>query len=194
MTREFLKKLFEGLDIKDDIYAAIMGENGKDAEARKTAEAEVARLGGSLKERDTQLEALTKSTGDVEALKKQITELQAANAAAAEAHAAEVKQLRFDTALTAALTGAKARNPDTVKPLLKSFLEKAEMDGDSIKGLDKEIERLVGDKSSAFLFEPKQAPAAGFKGVTPAEGLKGTETEEYAQAEQLIADAINGKI
>ena len=43
---------------------------------------------------------------------------------------AELKQLRFDIALNAALAGAKARNPETVKPLLKTFLEKAELDGD----------------------------------------------------------------
>ena len=92
--------------------------------------AELKQAKDTVKERDGQLQALKDSAGDVEALKKQIAELQDANKTSGEAHAAELKQLRFDAALNAALAGAKARNPETVKPLLKAFLEKAELDGD----------------------------------------------------------------
>ncbi len=98
-----------------------------------TANTELKKARDTIQERDGQLETLQKSTGDITTLKETIATLQEANKTQAEQHAAEIKQLRFDNALTAALTGAKARNPETVKPLLKAFLETAEMDGESIK-------------------------------------------------------------
>jgi hypothetical protein len=128
-----------------------------------------------LKERDAQLDALNKSTGDVEALKQQIITLQQDNKAKAEAHESEIKQIRFDNALTSALTAGKARNPETVKPLLKTFLEKAELDGDSIKGLDAEIKKLVESDDTKYLFDTETKPGGkpGFVGIKPGESKDG---------------------
>lgn len=129
----------------------------------------------AVKERDARLEALKKAGGDVEALNKQITDLQAANKAQADAHSEELKRLRFDAALSAALTGAKARNPETVKPLLKGFLEKAEMDEKTgaIKDLDKELEKLAKDAGSSFLFEGGETGKPALRGMTPKGSPKG---------------------
>lgn len=132
----------------------------------------------TLKERDSQLETLKKSTGNVEELTKQIADLQAANKTQSDTHAAEIKQMKFDSALNSALVGAKAKNPDTVKPLLKAFLENAELDGDSIKGLDKELEKLTKDTNSSFLFDAKTESKTRFKGVTPKEGSESSANEE----------------
>ena len=132
----------------------------------------------TIKERDGQLQELKDSAGGAEALKKQIAELQAENKASSEAHANELKQIRFDAALNAALTGAKAKNPETVKPLLKAFLEKAELDGGSgeIKGLADEIKKLAEGSDTGFLFEATEQPKHGFKGMAPGEKKDGQTT------------------
>jgi hypothetical protein len=113
-----------------------------------------------------QLETLKNSTGDVEAMKKQIETLQAENKAKDEAHAAEIKQLKIDTAIASALTEAKAKNVKAVKALLD--LENAELleDG-TIKGLADQIKKLQSAEDSKFLFETEKKPS--FKGAKPGE-------------------------
>ncbi len=127
--------------------------------AKNTAEALV-------KERDGQLEALRNSTGDVETLKNQIATLQADNKAKDEAHAAEIKQLKINTAVDSALSDAKAKNAIAVKALLKD-LDKAELSEDgTIKGLSEQIDALK--KSDAYLFEAKETKPK-LKGATVGE-------------------------
>ena len=119
-----------------------------------------------LKERDKQLEELKKSTGDTEAFKKQIEELQNENKAQVEKHQAEIKQMKIDNAVASALTGAKAKNAIAVKALLKD-LDKAELleDG-TIKGLAEQLVEL--QKSDSYLFEAKE-PKKQLKGAVPGE-------------------------
>ena len=132
-------------------------------DAKKNAEA-------LLKERDGQLETLRNSTGDAEALKKQIEDLQNDNKAKDEAHAAEIRQLKINNAVDSALTGAKAKNAVAVKALLKD-LDKAELDEDgTIKGLAEQITAL--QKSDAYLFEAKESKPK-MKGVTVGESSDG---------------------
>ena len=119
-----------------------------------------------VRDRDGQLETLKNSTGDVEAMKKQIEDLQADNKAKDEAHAAEIKQMKIDSAIESALTGAKAKNNTAVKALLKD-LDKAELaDDGTIKGLAEQIEAL--QKSDSYLFDAKESKKQ-FKGATPGE-------------------------
>jgi hypothetical protein len=143
----------------------------------------------TVKERDTQLETLKAEKGDAAALTAKITELQTANTTQAETHAAEIKQLKFDTALTAALSGAKARNPETVKPLLKAFLEKAELDeAGTIKGLDAEIKKLTETNETKFLFDAESKPKENttFKGLSPNDGKDKQQTD----TPKTLADAV----
>lgn len=116
-----------------------------------------------VKERDGQLETLKNSTGDVNSLKEQIATLQADNAAKDEAHAAEIKQLKIDAAVEAALVDAKAKNKTAVKALLAD-LDKAEFaDDGTIKGLTEQIASL--QKSDEYLFEAKESKTK-LKGAT----------------------------
>lgn len=139
-----------------------------------------------VKERDGQLETLKNSAGDVDGLKKQIEDLQKANKDAADAHAAEIKQLKIDTALDTALANAKARNKVAVKALLKD-MDKAELDADgTIKGLAEQIEAL--QKSDSYLFDAKDSKGAKFKGAAPGEsgneeGDKGVDTSKMTYSE-----------
>lgn len=122
-----------------------------------------------VRERDGQLETLKNSTGDVEGMKKTITDLQTANKTKDETHAAEIKQLKVESAITAVLSASKAKNAKAVKALLDIDLEKVELaDDGSIKGLDDQIKKLSVADDSKFLFDT-ETKKTKIKGVTPGE-------------------------
>lgn len=176
MTRKFL----EDMGLTKEQVDKILDENSQDIGKAKgdldtvqekltTAETEVKTLKGQIKDRDGQLETLKKSTGNVEDLKNQIETLQKDNKTKDEKHAAEIKQLKVDSAVNAALTAAKAKNIVAVKALLKD-LDKAELleDG-SIKGLSEQISALVKAEDSKFLFDT-DSKKTQFKGTEPGQG------------------------
>ena len=120
-----------------------------------------------LRDRDGQLETLKNSTGDVEAMKQQIATLQADNKAKDEAHAAEIKKMKVDAAVEAALTSSGAINAKAVVPFLKD-LDKAELaDDGTVKGLAEQIEALTKADETKFLFNSKKQTQV--KGVKPGE-------------------------
>lgn len=71
-----------------------------------------------VKERDRQLEALKKASGDAEALKAEIEKLQGENKAAAAKYASDLKALQISNAVERELTAAGAKNLKAVKALL----------------------------------------------------------------------------
>ena len=177
LTKEQAEKVMEGLDGN---FVTKTRFNEVNTELKQSKD--------TLKERDSQLETLKKSTGDVEALTKTITELQEANKTKDEQHQAEIKQMKFDASLNAALSAAKARNPETVKPLLKTFLDKAELDGETIKGLDGEIKKLTESEDTKFLFGRRMVSRAGL-GVKPGENPKNTGGNRN-EAPKTLFDAV----
>lgn len=116
-------------------------------EAKKAAE-------DTVKERDKQLEDLKKASGDSEALKAQIAQLQADNKAAADKYAADLKAVQINNAVEKELTAAGAKNLKAVKALLEG-LDKAELDGENVKGLADQIKKLKEEEGTKFLFEEK---------------------------------------
>lgn len=175
MKRKFLEDL--GIEDKDTIDK-ILDENSSDIGKAKgelenvqsqlaESQKEVETLKTQVSERDGQLETLKKSTGDVEELKKQIETLQTENQASTEAHAAEIKQMKIDSAIDAALTAAKAKNNTAVKALLKD-LDKLELNEDgSIKGnLQEQIDGLVKGEDTKFLFDSEKKETK-IKGAEP---------------------------
>lgn len=170
MTKEQLIKL--GLD---EALAAKVAEAWAEAikgfipktrfdevnEAKKTLDEQV-------KERDKQLENLKKSTGDVETLKSEIVKLQEANKSAKTDYETRIKQMQIDNAVTAALTTAKAKNTKAVRALLD--LEKAELDGETVKGLAEQIKKLQEAEDTKFLFDVTAETKTKVKGATPADG------------------------
>lgn len=136
----------------------------------------------SLKERDGQLEALRKSSGDAEDLRRQITQLQADNAA-------QLRAWRMDNAVDTALREAGAINPATVRPLLEPFLAKAQLAEDgSVPGLAEEIGRLAKDAGSGFLFRPAAAGPA-VSGTAPAAGVTAPPQAAGSDYAARLADA-----
>ncbi len=139
---EWLKTIL-GEKYTPEIDAKVTEEIGKGYTAKAdldAAKSELTAVKASLKERDGQLEALKKETGDTAALTQRITQLQAENLQKDKDHAAQLRQLRLDNAVSKALTEAKAINPATVTPLLADFLEKAQIGEDgSVAGLAEQM-------------------------------------------------------
>jgi len=158
MKRSFLEELGLGKDVIDKI----MDENGKDVEKAKGSLADVQQERDDLKkqifDRDEQLESLKKAKGNSEELQKQIEQLQADN-----------KQIKIDTAVERALTGAKAKNITAVKALLK--LDGAELaDDGTIKGLAEQIDAVKKDNDYLFEADKPKKTKLSVKGATPGEG------------------------
>ena len=140
MTKETLMEL----GLTDEQAAQVMADlNGSFVTKARFNEVNTA-LKAAQNDRDTRLEQLKAAGTDTQTLQAQIAQLQADNAAAAQAHEAEIRQLRIDNAVERALTEAGAINPVTVRPLLNSLLEKAELNEDgSVKGLNVDFKRPV---------------------------------------------------
>lgn len=180
------RKFLEDMGLTKEQIDKILDENSQDIGRAKgdfekvqgdlaTANQEIAALKNQVADRDTQLETLKNSTGDVEAMKQQIKALQDDNKAKDATHAAEIKQLKIDAAVTTALTGAKTKNAIAVKALLKD-LDKAELGEDgTIKGLAEQIEAL--QKSDAYLFDITTTKKPQVKGAKP--GESGNEDGDY---------------
>lgn len=177
---EWLKKIL-GDAYTEDIDKQVSEQIGKGfvakndfhskTEALKSAESQ-------LSERDKQLEELKKTSGDSEALKKQIEDLQAANKDAKEKHDKEISDLKFGYALDAALAAAKVRDSLAVKAHLDTAELKLSEDG-KITGLEAQLEKLKAEND--YLFEnDKPAPTIG--GSTPGvPGGKATNEMTYTE-------------
>ena len=140
------------------------------------------KLDEDIKIRDKQLEELKKV--DAEGLKAQIEKLQDENKTAKEKYQAEIKQIQLDNAVEKALINAKAKNTKAVKALLD--LEKVELDGETVKGLDDQIKKLTEGEDSKFLFDLETSGKPSFKGIKPGEKTDKTGGEQP----KTLADAI----
>lgn len=87
------------------------------------------KLEADLGERDAKLEQLKTSAGDMETLKKQVSDFQKEIKAKDEAHAAELAQIKLDNAVDTALTTAGAKNIKAVRALLNASELKLGEDG-----------------------------------------------------------------
>ncbi len=204
------RKLLEDMGLTKEQVDKILDENSQDigkakseaediSEKLKTAETEITALKNQLGERDSQLETLKKSTGDVADLKKQIETLQEENKAKDETHAAEIKQLKVDAVVNSALTAAKAKNITAAKALLKD-LDKAELAEDgTVKGLSEQIDALVKADDTKFLFDTKTAKPK-FRGTQPGQSGDNSSGEvdlskmTYSELAAYMAENPNVKI
>lgn len=156
MERKFLKDL----GLADDAIEKVMAENGKDIEGLKSAgeasKATIADLQTQLGDRDKQLEALKTSSGDNEALKKQITDLQAANKQAKAEYDANLKKVTLGSKIETTLLGAKAKSTKAVRALLDE--SKISLDGENVLGLNEQLEGLKKDAAYLFGEDTKNPP------------------------------------
>ncbi len=154
LTEEQAKKVLDGID-GNYVTKARFNEVNEELKNQKAAVAD----------RDKQLDDLKKSIGDNEALKKQIEDLQAANAEQKKTHEKEMAALKLDNAIDAVLTAAGAKNLKAVKALLDVTKVKLGEDG-KLTGWDEQLVAI--QKSDAYLFAEKQKGGSkNFKGFQP---------------------------
>lgn len=106
-------------------------------------------LKAAITDRDKQLEALKKSTGDVDSLKAEIKNLQDRNKAALAEAEAKMKDLRMNTAIKLAI-GNDAQDADIVASLIQKDKLILGEDG-NITGLAEQVKALKEGKP--FLFK-----------------------------------------
>ncbi len=171
MDETMKRKFLEDLGLEKEVIDKILDENSADIGKAKgevdSITSERDKLKTDIADRDKQLEDLKKV--DADALQAEIEKLQADNKAKDDAHAAEIKQLKIDVAVSTALTTAKARNEKAVKALLELDPEKIELlDDGTIKGLDDQIKKLTESDDTKFLFDTSTKKTQ-IKGAKPGE-------------------------
>lgn len=135
-----------------------------------------------LETKNKELEEFSKV--DVDGLNAEIKRLQEENKANMVANETVIKKLKIDNAVEKALINAKARNPKAVKALLE--LDDAELEGNSIKGLDKQIKKLMEAEDSSFLFENSNKHVE-LTGIRPSDGISCTKNKEDMTYTELCA-------
>lgn len=153
-------------------------------EAKKNAEAQIA-------ERDKQLDELKKAAGDNEKLQKQIEKLEADNKAAKEGFEKNLATLKITNAVDLALTAKGAKNIKATKALLD--FEKIKLDGDTVIGADEQIEALINDEATKFLFERANAPT-GMKAGEGTNAPASKPVSEMNYSERVAYLAAGGKL
>jgi len=133
-----------------------------------------------ITKRDEQIDALKKSSGDADELKKQIDTYQAENKTLKESHDQELTKLKFDFRLEGALLAAGAKNATAVKGLLKT--ENLKLDGDTIIGLEEQLTAIK--KSDAYLFDEAKTKVPGTGGNPPTP--PGQDTQKKPTAEGRV--------
>lgn len=164
MTRKFL----EDLGLEKDLIDKILDENSRDIGKAKgnydDIKTERDQLKDEIEKRDKQLTELKKL--DPEGLKDEIQRLQEENDKAKAKYEADLKAIKVENAIEKALTGAGAKNIKAVKALLD--IGDAELDGETVKGLDDQIKKLTESDDSKFLFNISDG-GPDIKGAKPGE-------------------------
>jgi hypothetical protein len=120
-------------------------------------------LNEQLKTANTTIDDLKKSNKDNEALQAKVTDYETK----VTDYEKQIQDMQFNHALEGALNGANVRNAKAVKALLN--LENVKIEGETIIGLNEQLEALK--KSDSYLFaEGQEQPK--FTGFTPVDGTK----------------------
>lgn len=182
MKREELKEL-ELSDEQVDRVMAIHGEDVNQLKAEKKGlEANVSDLQGRMKDRDRQLSDLKANSGDNEALKKRIEELEGENKRALEEYAQNQKSMKIDFAVESALLKRRAKSTKAAKALIDFGKIDVQKDG-TVVGLDDQIEEIA--KDNGFLFGEDKIMGMPMQGgqVERSEGPEVTFAKEANAAE-----------
>lgn len=148
MTKEELK----ALGLSDEQVTAVVEDYGKNYVAKSqfnNKNDELKQAKGEVETLKSEIDGLKKSNKDNAELVAQIDKLKADAKAREEEYNGKVKQMQIDSIVERALLSSKAKNSKSVRALLN--LENAEIDGDTIKGLDDQIKAL--QKSDGYLFD-----------------------------------------
>lgn len=192
------KEEFIALGISEDQAAKAEEASKKELESYvpkadfETANQVKGQLEKDIKDRDKQLEDLKKSSGDNEALMKQIETLQAENKAVMEKNEADMKDLKLSTAIKLAL-GESAQDAE----LVSSLFDKSKLilsDDGKVTGLEEQLKSVKGSKP--FLFKEEKPESQNKSGFRPL-GASGQQSQGTTKTDDGKVDmkaAIEAKL
>ena len=176
MTTEFLKSL----NLSQEVIDKIMAENGKDIAVEQKKAEKVIQERDSYKLKAESLETQVNDANteiqkfkdmDIDGIKKAADDWkETAEKAKADADK-QISQMKFDYALSAALTGAKAKNTKAVKALLDMDGLKFNDNDGKIVGLDEQLAQIKTDND--YLFESDEPAPEFVKGTNGGSGNVG---------------------
>lgn len=154
MKRDFLK----GLELADDIIDKIMAQYGADIEKYKAEKREfeekIYNLDRVIQDKDEQINIMRKNDNDFIQLKKDFESLQNAKDKNDNEYKQQIREIKLKSGVEKALNKAGARNQKVILPLLKEFLQTAEIDETgAIKDLDEQIQQIKENEETGFLFK-----------------------------------------
>ena len=176
MKTEFLKSL----NLSQEVIDKIMAENGKDIAVEQKKAEKVIQERDSQKLKAESLETQVNDANteiqkfkdmDIDGIKKAADDWkETAEKAKADADK-QISQMKFDYALSAALTGAKAKNTKAVKALLDMDGLKFNDNDGKIVGLDEQLAQIKTDND--YLFESDEPAPEFVKGTNGGSGNVG---------------------
>ena len=174
MKTEFLKSL----NLSQEVIDKIMAENGKDIAVEQKKAEKVIQERDSYKLNAESLETQVNDANteiqkfkdmDIDGIKKAADDWkETAEKAKADADK-QISQMKFDYALSAALTGAKAKNAKAVKALLD--MDGLKFNDGKIVGLDEQLAQIKADND--YLFESDEPAPEFVKGTNGGSGSVG---------------------
>lgn len=174
MKTEFLKSL----NLSQEVIDKIMAENGKDIAVEQKKAEKVIQERDSYKLKAESLETQVNDANteiqefkdmDIDGIKKAADDWkETAEKAKADADK-QISQMKFDYALSAALTGAKAKNAKAVKALLD--MDGLKFNDGKIVGLDEQLAQIKADND--YLFESDEPAPEFVKGTNGGSGSAG---------------------
>lgn len=174
MKTEFLKSL----NLSQEVIDKIMAENGKDIAVEQKKAEKVIQERDSYKLKAESLETQVNDANteiqkfkdmDIDGIKKAADDWkETAEKAKADADK-QISQMKFDYALSTALTGAKAKNAKAVKALLD--MDGLKFNDGKIVGLDEQLAQIKADND--YLFESDEPAPEFVKGTNGGSGSVG---------------------
>ena len=154
MRRDFLKDL----GLSDEIMDKIMTQYGLDIEKYKTEkkenEVKITFLNDKIKEQEEVINSMQKDNESYTKLKQDYDLLQEEKTKNDNEYKQQIREIKLKSGLEKALNNAGAINQKVVMPLLKEFLDTAEIDEKgNINGLEEQIKQIKDNADTSFLFK-----------------------------------------
>ena len=185
MKTEFLKEL----GLTQEVIDKIMAENGKDIAAEQKKSEKITQERDSYKLKSESLETQVNDANeeiqkfrdmDIDGIKQAADDWKEKAEKAKSDADAQISELKFDYALSAALTGARARNSKAVKALLD--MDGLKLNDGKIIGLDEQLSQIK--EENGFLFESDEPAPTIVKGTNGGSGgIGGKKTSEMTYSE-----------
>lgn len=194
MRRDFLKDL----GLSDEIMDKIMTQHGLDIEKYKTEkkenEVKITFLNDKIKEQEEVINSMQKDNESYTKLKQDYDLLQEEKTKNDNEYKQQIREIKLKSGVEKALNSAGAINQKVVIPLLKEFLDKAEIDEKgNVNGLEEQIKQIKDNADTSFLFKELENT---IQGKTPGVALNSqvNATSDYKNMTyEQICEAMQNK-